>query len=47
MHELLGHAIPFILGSDTGNAVDNENKARVQLAFGLNQERKQDPNHKE
>lgn len=30
-HELVGHAIPSIVGSDTGNAVDNENKVRKQL----------------
>lgn len=47
MHEFVGHAAPFTVGTDTGNAVDNENKARQQLAPGQNQERKQDPNHKE
>jgi hypothetical protein len=30
VHELVGHAIPAIAGSDTGNAVKNENKARSQ-----------------
>jgi RHS repeat-associated protein len=29
-HELLGHAIPHIVGSDTGNAIENENKAKKQ-----------------
>jgi hypothetical protein len=28
MHELVGHAIPRLVGGDTGNAVDNENKVR-------------------
>jgi hypothetical protein len=27
---LLGHAIPHIVGSDTGNAIENENKAKKQ-----------------
>ena len=31
MHELVGHAIPRIAGSDTGNAVDNENKVRAEV----------------
>lgn len=39
MHELLGHAIPWIVGKDTGNAVDNENKARKELEPNHNQER--------
>jgi len=30
MHELLGHAIPFIAKPDTGNAIKNENKAQEQ-----------------
>jgi len=47
MHEIVGHASPWTVGPDTGNAVDNENKARKELAPGQNQERKQDPNHKE
>ncbi|TAA24545.1 hypothetical protein [Pseudoxanthomonas winnipegensis] len=31
MHELVGHAIPGAVGSDTGNAVGNENKVRIEL----------------
>ncbi|MCI2260485.1 RHS repeat domain-containing protein [Xanthomonas indica] len=31
MHEMVGHAIPHVVGSDTGNAVDNENKARSEI----------------
>jgi hypothetical protein len=34
MHEIVGHAAPHILGSDTGNAVGNENKARSELPGG-------------
>jgi RHS repeat-associated protein len=30
-HELVGHAIPAILGPDTGNAVQDENKIRAQI----------------
>jgi len=42
MHELVGHAIPRIVGTDTGNAIENENK--------VNKERKKsqraaDPRH--
>jgi RHS repeat-associated protein len=40
MHELLGHAIPFTVKPDTGNAIDDENKARVQLGPNQNQLRK-------
>jgi hypothetical protein len=28
MHELVGHAIPRLVGRDTGNAVEDENKVR-------------------
>jgi hypothetical protein len=45
MHELVGHAIPLVAGSDTGNAVVNENKARGEIP-GLDQ-RMVDPNHTE
>ncbi len=31
MHELVGHAIPGAVGSDTGNAVGNENKVRIEI----------------
>ena len=44
LHEILGHSIPFICGPDTGNAVDNENKARQENGLQL---RKTDPEHKE
>lgn len=47
MHELLGHAIPMTVGSDTGNAVDNENKGREQLQKGMNQLRAPEPYHYE
>jgi RHS repeat-associated protein len=30
MHELVGHAIPFVTKSDSGDAVVNENKVRIQ-----------------
>ena len=33
-HELVGHAIPRVAGSDTGNAVANENKVRAQVEDG-------------
>lgn len=29
-HELVGHAIPMAIGTDTGNAVENENKMRKE-----------------
>jgi RHS repeat-associated protein len=41
-HELVGHAIPFITKSDTGNAVDNENKVRKETK---SPERKKEPGH--
>ncbi|WP_242163621.1 hypothetical protein [Lysobacter sp. M15] len=31
MHEMVGHAIPGAVGSETGNAVSNENNVRIQL----------------
>ncbi len=31
MHEMVGHAIPGAVGPETGNAVSNENKVRIQL----------------
>lgn len=46
-HELVGHAIPNTVKSDTGNAVDNENKVRKELKPGQNQQRQKDPNHVE
>jgi RHS repeat-associated protein len=30
-HELVGHAIPHVVGSDSGNAVVNENKVRAEV----------------
>jgi RHS repeat-associated protein len=45
MHELVGHSIPAIVGSDTGNAVDDENKVRAQYPEGQNQQRQRDPDH--
>lgn len=30
-HELVGQAIPHLAGSDTVNAIQNENKVRAQL----------------
>lgn len=44
MHELVGHAIPRIAGSDTGNAVENENKVRRENGLPL---RPAEPNHTE
>jgi RHS repeat-associated protein len=35
MHELVGHAIPQLVGSDTGNAVENSNKVRLDLGEPL------------
>jgi len=43
-HELVGHAIPHITKTDTGNAVDNENKVRKDTS---SPERANEPNHKE
>ena len=39
--------IPWTVGSDTGNAIENENKVRKQLGTGQDQQRKADPNHTE
>lgn len=33
-HGLVGHAIPMTVGSDTGNAVTNENKVRAETGRG-------------
>ncbi len=44
LHELVGHAIPNLKGTDTGNAVDNENRAREQTKDPL---RKRDKKHVE
>lgn len=44
MRELVGHAIPHIIGSDYGNAVDNENKVRAEIGAG---QRKAESGHNE
>lgn len=50
-HELVGHAIPMIVGSDTGNAVENENKVRAEVKVNNQTKesplREEEPNHKE
>ena len=43
-HEIVGHAAPKVLGSDTGNAIENENKVRLQLDKPL---RERDDSHVE
>ncbi|WP_161630566.1 RHS repeat-associated core domain-containing protein, partial [Pseudoduganella violaceinigra] len=45
VHEIVGHALPLIGISDTGNAVDNENKVRAQNGNGA--QRAPEPNHAE
>jgi RHS repeat-associated protein len=45
VHELVGHAIPAIVGSDTGNAIKNENKVRAQLGPGRDDLRAAEPRH--
>ena len=44
IHEIVGHAAPAIAGSETGNAVDNENIVRKELNL---QEREKEVNHVE
>ncbi|WP_462267860.1 hypothetical protein [Mucilaginibacter sp.] len=44
-HELVGHAIPRTGKSDTGNAVDNENKVRTELGPGNNAQRAKETKH--
>ena len=46
-HELVGHGIPNTVGTDTGNAVSNENKVRAQLKKGMNKQRAAEPKHVE
>ncbi|MDR1876029.1 MAG: RHS repeat-associated core domain-containing protein [Flavobacteriaceae bacterium] len=50
-HELVGHAIPYTVGTDTGNAVDNENKVRKEIKTTKQTEasplRKSEPTHNE
>jgi RHS repeat-associated protein len=43
-HELVGHAIPKVVGKDTGNAVENGNKVRAQTGKQL---RGAEPQHVE
>ena len=43
-HEIVGHALPSMGHSDTGNAVDNTNKVRAEMGESL---RPADPNHVE
>ena len=42
-HEFVGHALPLIGISDTGNAIANENKVRAQNTYGA--QRAPDPVH--
>lgn len=44
MHEMVGHAIPRMVGSETGNAVSNENNVRIEMNLPL---RAPDLRHKE
>lgn len=44
IHEIVGHAAPVLAGSETGNAVDNENVVRKELGL---QEREREENHEE
>ena len=44
IHEIVGHAAPAIAGSETGNAVENENIVRKELNL---QERGKEANHAE
>jgi len=44
MHELVGHGIPYTVGSDTGDAVKNENKVREQTG---KKKRHESSGHKE
>lgn len=43
-HEFVAHAIPLVVGSDTGNGIDNENKVNGEVGRPL---RPRDPGHKE
>ncbi len=44
IHEIVGHAAPALVGTETGNAVKNENKVRKELNLP---ERKNEDNHDE
>jgi RHS repeat-associated protein len=46
-HELVGHAIPHIIGKVSGNAITDENKVRAERSEGHNQQRAPDPTHTE
>src|SRR5690606_12161285 len=43
-HEFVAHAIPLVVGSDTGSGIDNENKVNGEVGRPL---RPRDPGHKE
>ena len=43
-HEFVAHAVPIVVGSDTGNGIDNENKVNDEVGRPL---RPLDPSHKE
>ena len=51
MHEMVGHAIPWIMsgprpaGTPTGNAIINENRIRAELRAPYNQQREIDARH--
>ncbi len=47
VHELVGHAIPKIVGTDSGNAVKNENKVRKEADPDAYRLRAEEPNHVE
>ena len=44
-HEIVGHAVPKMLGDTKGNAVVEENKVRAQYKSGKNQQREAEPDH--
>ncbi len=44
IHEIVGHAAPVLVGTETGNAVRNENIVRNELGL---QEREDEKNHNE
>jgi len=46
-HEIVGHAVPLVVGPDTGNAIENENKVRCQQRCLDTRSRKVDPTHTE
>jgi RHS repeat-associated protein len=44
-HEIVGHAAPHVIGADSGNAVQNENRVRAEIPGGG--QRASDPWHSE